>query len=308
MKHNNITYSFKLIAVISALSLWLFGINAFAAGSNNESENNNTLEKADSISLSTDYFGTISSESDQDWFKFTTSSAGKYRIGLSGIPMDADYDIALYKTSSNCLETSISKNRYESICRNLSANTTYYIKIYSVSGYSTTEQYRLKISTTEQSREDWLYCFRGKKMASKISQPYIPNSRKGIDIIHSTYGEIANDYPVYSVKTGKVLFSATSMSSTAGWYVVIDLDSDYGDSETVRYLHLKNKPLVKTDASVTQGTALGIVGNTGESTGTHLHFDVNTAHAIYGGSGSNQINYNNTVDPEPYFETIVNFT
>lgn len=298
----------KPLAIITALSLSLIGKNVLAV-SNNETESNNSIANANTISLSTDLYGTISSTSDQDWYKFTPKTSGTYNIGLLGIPQNADYDMALYKSSSsNCLKVASSKNRYESISYSLVANTTYYIKIYSVSGFSTTEKYRLRISNTEQAKEGWLYCFRGQKMASKISQPYIKGKHKGIDIIHKDYGEIANDYPVYSVKSGTVLFSATSMSSTAGWYVVIDLDSDFGSSETVRYLHLKNKPLVKTNASVTSGTCLGILGNTGESTGTHLHFDINTAHAIYGGEGSNQVSYTNTVDPEPYFETIVDFT
>lgn len=295
--------------------------NAFAA-TVNESESNNTLSTANTMSLSATMTGTISSENDIDWYKFTTNSSGVYRIGLSSIPEDVDYELALYGPSSNELAKSISINKYESICMSLNASTVYYIKVYSFRGYSSTKKYQLRISTTEQSKENWSYCFRGSKMATKITTNYQPYSSTyphyGIDIVHDTDGEIANDYPLYSVKSGTVLYASTQMSNSAGWYVAIDIDSAYGNTETVRYLHLKESPLVSTGDSVTQNTVLGYVGNTGTvypapstsnpNAGAHLHFDVNTVHAIYGGSSSSNVNASTAVDPKPYFESIVNFT
>lgn len=279
------------------------------AATANEKESNNTLATANSMTLSTTMTGTISSSSDQDWFKFTTSSKGVHRIGLSNIPSNADYDLALFDANSKLIANSGTSNKYESICTSLNASTTYYLKVFSANGYSTTEKYQLRISTTEQSRENWGYVFRGSKTGSRISQDY-SSSHYGLDIVHATQGEIANGYTLYSVKSGTVLYSATAMSSTAGWYVVIKLDSDYGSTETVRYLHMKNQSLLKDGDKVTINSSIGIVGKTGYTSdgGEHLHFDVNTVGALYGGSGANNVNYDTTVDPKPYFSTIINFT
>lgn len=300
---------FKRVILVTVAFLIMIPNFTFsaAAATASEKESNNTLATANSMTLSTTMTGTISSSGDQDWFKFTTTSKGVYRIGLSNIPANADYDLALFDANSKIIANSGTSNKYESICTSLNASTTYYIKVFSANGYSTTVKYQLRISTTEQSRENWGYVFRGSKTASKISQDY-SSSHYGLDIVHATQGEIVNDYTLYSVKSGTVLFSAVEMSSTAGWYVVIDLDSDYGKTETVRYLHLKYKSLLKKDNSVTSNSIVGIVGNTGYSFGEHLHFDVNTVQALYGGDTNQNVNYNTTVDPKPYFETIVNFT
>lgn len=68
---------------------------------------------------------------------------------------------------------------------------------------------------------------------------------------------------------------------TAGNYVVID----HGNGYTTKYLHLEDGSiLVREGAAVVCGHYLGLMGNTGASTGTHLHFAIN-----YQGDGSENI-------------------
>ncbi len=136
--------------------------------------------------------------------------------------------------------------------------------------------------------------FRNPKMARHISQRY-HSAHYGVDII-SAAGDIANDYPLYSVSSGKVIYVGDS--STAGYYIVITLDDGY----TIRYLHMKNKPDFQENDRVTGATQLGYVGNTGESTGAHLHFDVNT---VGGKSGGSEVNYNTTIDPLEFYPNYV---
>jgi murein DD-endopeptidase MepM/ murein hydrolase activator NlpD len=63
--------------------------------------------------------------------------------------------------------------------------------------------------------------------------------------------------------------AATGYSATSGNYVVLRHHAGY----TSMYGHL-DKILVSAGKSVTQSTVIGLVGNTGYSTGPHLHFTV----------------------------------
>lgn len=136
----------------------------------------------------------------------------------------------------------------------------------------------------------WRYMFWQPKMARHISQGYHSN-HYGVDII-SASGDIANDYPLYCVSSGEVIYSRNSPS--AGNFIVITLSGGY----TVRYLHMKEESSYHKGDKVTGDSMLGIVGNTGESYGAHLHFDVNTVGGISGGT---QVNYETTVNPLDFF-------
>ncbi len=51
------------------------------------------------------------------------------------------------------------------------------------------------------------------------------------------------------------------------------LEIDHGNTFITRYLHMK-KSLVKQGESVRRGQVIGLVGNTGRSTGPHLHYEI----------------------------------
>lgn len=51
------------------------------------------------------------------------------------------------------------------------------------------------------------------------------------------------------------------------------LEIDHGNSFQTRYLHMK-KSLVKKGALVKRGQAIGLLGNSGRSTGPHLHYEI----------------------------------
>ena len=73
--------------------------------------------------------------------------------------------------------------------------------------------------------------------------------------------------PVYASLYGRVSF--TGVSNIYGNYVIISHDNGY---QTL-YAHL-SKILTKKGQWVEQGSKIGLVGNTGYSTGPHLHFSV----------------------------------
>ncbi|MDX1807115.1 MAG: peptidoglycan DD-metalloendopeptidase family protein, partial [Paenisporosarcina sp.] len=96
---------------------------------------------------------------------------------------------------------------------------------------------------------------------------------KGIDIARP------NGFTIKATDNGKVTF--TGRDGTFGNKVVVDHQNGY---QTV-YAHLASIS-VKVGQIVPQGSKLGIMGSTGRSTGTHLHFEV-----IKNGKQMNPLNY-----------------
>ncbi|MFA5750319.1 MAG: M23 family metallopeptidase [Candidatus Shapirobacteria bacterium] len=97
----------------------------------------------------------------------------------------------------------------------------------------------------------------------------------GISQRHSWYHQAVD----ISNRSNPAIVAAQSGTvTTAGWngggygnYVVID----HGNGYKTLYAHmLNNSIVVKAGQKVTQGQKLGVMGSTGRSTGTHLHFEV----------------------------------
>lgn len=94
----------------------------------------------------------------------------------------------------------------------------------------------------------------------------------GMDIAPSK-SQVNKD--IVAAKSGKVIKVVTGKTNTYPWsysygnYVVID----HGGGQSTTYAHLASVN-VSTGQIVTQGKKIGVCGNTGYSTGTHLHFEV----------------------------------
>lgn len=79
---------------------------------------------------------------------------------------------------------------------------------------------------------------------------------------------------IYAAAAGQVIIAKSSGYNTGyGKYIVI---SHYNGTQTV-YGHL-SEVLVSPGQLVGQGEVIGLSGNTGKSTGPHLHFEVRGAH------------------------------
>ncbi len=82
--------------------------------------------------------------------------------------------------------------------------------------------------------------------------------------------------PILAAASGTVIVAATSGYNTGyGNYVVIQHEIN-GHSLQTLYAHM-SKVLVNVGETVSQGQNIGLVGSTGRSTGSHLHFEVNGA-------------------------------
>lgn len=110
-------------------------------------------------------------------------------------------------------------------------------------------------------------------------------NHKGVDICNVGYTS-----SVYATKSGRVL-----LTNSSGWgggygnYVVID----HGGGLTTLYAHMSVVKVSPGD-TVSQGTVIGVTGNTGASTGPHLHYEVRTTTIVNGKSVTvyqNPLNY-----------------
>ena len=99
--------------------------------------------------------------------------------------------------------------------------------------------------------------------------------------------------PVYATGLGKVL--------SAGWKSAYGnlVEVDHGYGYVTRYAHL-SKILVRPGQTVSRGELIGEVGNTGKSTGPHLHYEVR-----FRGQPQNPVNYYfMDLTPDEYDEMI----
>lgn len=74
--------------------------------------------------------------------------------------------------------------------------------------------------------------------------------------------------PIYAAAAGTVIIAGYSAS--AGNWVVIS----HGNGLVTKYMHMYQTPLVRAGDTVVKGQHIGGVGTTGQSTGNHLHFQV----------------------------------
>ncbi|MCR5081251.1 MAG: peptidoglycan DD-metalloendopeptidase family protein [Treponema sp.] len=89
----------------------------------------------------------------------------------------------------------------------------------------------------------------------------VSSYHKGIDLACAT------GTPIYASKSGTVMF--TGWSSVYGYHVILK----HSDGYQTLYGHM-SKIIAKKGQTVNQDTKIGLVGNTGYSTGPHLHFTV----------------------------------
>ena len=75
--------------------------------------------------------------------------------------------------------------------------------------------------------------------------------------------------PVKSADSGYVVLAGGGWNGGYGNHVIID----HGNGFTTLYAHL-NSIFVRPGESVSRGQQIGTVGNTGNSTGPHLHFEI----------------------------------
>lgn len=96
-------------------------------------ESNNTKSTAKTMPTTGSINALISSTSDVDWFKFTTTSSKKnVKVTMTNLPND--YDLKLYKSSSLVAVSENAGNADEQCIYNTSSTGTYYVYVYGWNG------------------------------------------------------------------------------------------------------------------------------------------------------------------------------
>ena len=121
---------------------------------------------------------------------------------------------------------------------------------------------------------------------------------KGVDLVT---GRNVEDY-VVAIEEGVVVSCENNVQGVnkstgtlgMGNYVILQ----HANGWRTRYQHMKyGSVLVHNGQKVSKGQKLGLLGNTGNSSGRHLHFDISNAEGV---SGSHIANGRYYVDPKPY--------
>ena len=107
---------------------------------------------------------------------------------------------------------------------------------------------------------------------------------KGASTFHKGLDIVLKNEAIPSVMDGTV--SKVGKSSSAGNWISIKQT----DGTTATYMHLAEMPSWSVGDTIAEGQTVGIMGNTGISTGRHLHIQFSD-------------NRGNTLDPVAYFET-----
>ena len=95
--------------------------------------------------------------------------------------------------------------------------------------------------------------------------------------------------PLVAARGGAVQYSG--YQAAAGNYIVID---GKGTTYDFMYAHLAEPSPLQTGETVRTGQPIGLVGDTGDASGCHLHFEMWTAPGWYEGGAP--------IDPLPYLE------
>ena len=118
---------------------------------------------------------------------------------------------------------------------------------------------------------------------TSISQPYKAGKHRGIDLVnHKLYQKT----PIRAAQDGKVV---AAKKGAWDWSYGNMVAIYHGNGNYTNYAHL-SKICTRVGKTVKAGTIIGYMGNTGNSTGTHLHFEVHLGRKW------------NRVNPYPYIK------
>lgn len=179
------------------------------------------------------------------------NSSGTVETGKSAEPNTKSYDISKLDKYIYFDKLTAGTKTYKVFAKNSSGVTTLVNKTFTVVKAASSGSFVRPLT------KNW-----------RITQAF-SSSHNGIDLGAVKAG-VAGD-PVVAAINGTVVRAEKS----ASYGYVVYINSVYnGTYIQTRYAHLNSMPSVRTGATVKAGTLIGYMGNTGQSEGVHLHFEV----------------------------------
>lgn len=131
-----------------------------------------------------------------------------------------------------------------------------------------------------------------KNYPNKVTQKYKKGIHNGIDLVANINGKSGFDYLI-AHSDGVIVSCRNDYNKTDktgnsyGNYVKIKHDNGY----YTMYGHIKyNSVIVKNGDKVSKGQIIGYMGNTGHSSGAHVHFEIRNEKDV-------------RIDPTPYLDS-----
>lgn len=154
-------------------------------------------------------------------------------------------------------------------------------------GYVPIDKVSTKNTISFYNNLNWGYPLKNEEY-NYLYSPFAPRSsqgdeHRGMDINEKSDQADIEGQPLVAAFDGVV--KEAKYNSSAGNYVCItskhDTDTVTGEKIIAIYMHMQYLPLVSKGDVVEKGkTILGYAGNTGGSTGSHLHFEANNKNAV----------------------------
>jgi murein DD-endopeptidase MepM/ murein hydrolase activator NlpD len=119
--------------------------------------------------------------------------------------------------------------------------------------------------------------------ANRFGAPRAGHTHEGQDVLARC------GTPIVAARGGRVQYAG--YQSAAGNYIVID---GRGTGYDMAYMHLREPSLLREGEAVRTGQPIGVVGETGDAVGCHLHFEIWTPPGWYEGGSP--------IDPLPFLE------
>lgn len=123
----------------------------------------------------------------------------------------------------------------------------------------------LSASVSVHATENWLWPIQNHYNISSGYGWRTMGWHQGLDVDSTNAGSITGK-PIVATRSGYATVHPNA--GAAGNYISID----HGDGYVSRYMHLTGFAI--QDGNVERGQVIGYAGNTGNSTGPHLHFDI----------------------------------
>lgn len=181
------TYYIKIFGYNNAVSSTCYSLTATATAVTNCStayEPNNSTSAAATIPLATTISAAISTSTDQDYYKVTTTSVGTHQFSLAG-PSGVDYDLYVYNSGGTQIGSGVGSTATENVSISNLAVGTYTVRVIGYNGANSATCYTLNVARTSAS-------FMGDQANGGIYTVYPNPTKDKLTISSSNPSEVMN--------------------------------------------------------------------------------------------------------------------